>query len=464
MSKLTFEQNDKLDRKEYAESLTKSIENFYQFSDDAYVLSLNASFGSGKTMFVKMWRSYLQDSQPEPFQTIYFNAWKHDFCDDPTIPLLIELLQKIEKQAPEQVAPLKRALAVVTVGLSEASKHMTGIDPLELGEKIKELTEDEQLLKIGGQLYEAFKAQQQVMTQAQEALKNYVETLPGKPLFIFIDELDRARPDYAVRLLETLKHLFGIKGVCFVLSVDKRHLESSVKTMYGSGLDFDNYYKKFVTRQFDLPAVEETSTIKMIDYCFFEYFDEKQAGEISFPFSANAKEYAKAMMHYLSFAFSLTPRQIKEYFRTTAHFLAVSDDITGQRLPNDDDIALVCLIQAIEIRFRELNQKILRSDYDENDLRKIASLLPDEANLNVRHGCSELRHRALINLISGLCFEGNSNQMAAFLTQSTGSDTTEPDIRTHAKRRYNGYSLPKKQHTIYVHFLRKIMHWQSIVN
>jgi predicted KAP-like P-loop ATPase len=33
----------------------------------------------------------------------------------------------------------------------------------------------------------------------------------GKPLIIFIDELDRCRPLYAIECLERIKHIFGIK-------------------------------------------------------------------------------------------------------------------------------------------------------------------------------------------------------------------------------------------------------------
>ena len=33
-----------------------------------------------------------------------------------------------------------------------------------------------------------------------------------------IDELDRCRPDYAITYLETIKHIFSIKGTAFVLA------------------------------------------------------------------------------------------------------------------------------------------------------------------------------------------------------------------------------------------------------
>ena len=74
-----------------------------------------------------------------------------------------------------------------------------------------------------------------------------------------MDELDRARPDYAVRFLETLKHFFQTKGIIFILAVDKAHLESSVKSLYGSDINFPEYYRKFVHRNVSLKLVVKCS-------------------------------------------------------------------------------------------------------------------------------------------------------------------------------------------------------------
>ena len=38
-----------------------------------------------------------------------------------------------------------------------------------------------------------------------------------KPLVVIIDELDRCRPDFAIRLIERIKHFFDIPKIVFVL-------------------------------------------------------------------------------------------------------------------------------------------------------------------------------------------------------------------------------------------------------
>ena len=54
-----------------------------------------------------------------------------------------------------------------------------------------------------------------------------------KPVVIFIDELDRCKPDYSLLLLERMKHLLNIEGIVFILSIDRNQLENSIKTVYG---------------------------------------------------------------------------------------------------------------------------------------------------------------------------------------------------------------------------------------
>ncbi|WP_080698421.1 P-loop NTPase fold protein [Janthinobacterium lividum] len=55
----------------------------------------------------------------------------------------------------------------------------------------------------------------------------------GLPLFIFVDELDRCRPDYAIELLEGIKHLFGVPGVYFIVATNMQQLGESTKAIYG---------------------------------------------------------------------------------------------------------------------------------------------------------------------------------------------------------------------------------------
>jgi len=75
------------------------------------------------------------------------------------------------------------------------------------------------------------------------------------PLFVFVDELDRCRPLYAIKLLEEMKHLFEIDGVVFIVSTDSDQLSHSIKAVYGNEFDARKYLRKFFDRTYVFPSV-----------------------------------------------------------------------------------------------------------------------------------------------------------------------------------------------------------------
>ncbi|WP_269719437.1 P-loop NTPase fold protein [Aeromonas veronii] len=74
------------------------------------------------------------------------------------------------------------------------------------------------------------------------------------PAFILIDELDRCRPSYAVEMLETIKHIFDIPKVVFVLATDTEQLQHAVKVIYGADFNAHTYLSRFFSRRFSLLA------------------------------------------------------------------------------------------------------------------------------------------------------------------------------------------------------------------
>ena len=86
----------------------------------------------------------------------------------------------------------------------------------------------------------------------------------GEKLLIIIDELDRTRPDYAIRFLEDIKHFFNIENMVFLIAVNSKQMEATAKCLYGQDLDFDGYYRKFFKQERALPDPYEKAQ-KFID-------------------------------------------------------------------------------------------------------------------------------------------------------------------------------------------------------
>jgi len=97
-----------------------------------------------------------------------------------------------------------------------------------------------------------------------------------KPLIIFIDELDRCRPTYALELLEKAKHFFDIKGIIFVLAIDKEQIGHSIRSVYGVGMDVDGYLRRFIDLDYHLP---EPDTEKFCEALFNRFGFEEYFGQ-----------------------------------------------------------------------------------------------------------------------------------------------------------------------------------------
>ena len=81
-------------------------------------------------------------------------------------------------------------------------------------------------------------------------LKEFAEE---KPIILFIDELDRCRPDYAVDMLEVIKHVFDVENVKVVLVTNTKQLRAAINHRYGMEVDAQKYLDKFLKYNFALP-------------------------------------------------------------------------------------------------------------------------------------------------------------------------------------------------------------------
>ena len=67
----------------------------------------------------------------------------------------------------------------------------------------------------------------------------------GNKLVIFIDELDRCNPAYAVKLLEQIKHYMEDDRIIFVFSVNINQLQHTIKHYYGNNFNATKYLDRF---------------------------------------------------------------------------------------------------------------------------------------------------------------------------------------------------------------------------
>lgn len=324
---ITFEDFDNFSRLNFAKKLTDVITKFYPFHEEAFVLSLNAPYGSGKTVFLEMWKHYLE-SQPVPYTVIYLNAWETDFDEDPLVPILSSILEKISKDSlsSKATSAFQAFIGATALTTNQVLRHFTGIDPDETGKRIEAEKTEQNVEEIGKKIYETFFFKEKAYEELKDSLLEAIDNVKAKPLAIFIDDLDRVRPDYAVKFLEAIKHIFPIQGLCFVIAVDKQQLEASVRQLYGE-IDFKNYYLRFITREANLPEIYNLPMKPFLNNLAEEYFDEKRQKGVIYPFQKDEEQEIVDKMCWIVKVFSFSPRQIKYYFRVFCQLMAVSSEM-----------------------------------------------------------------------------------------------------------------------------------------
>ena len=253
--------NDLLDRESEIKNLTPIILNF----NDPLVLALDSPWGAGKTTFVKLWQAYLK--KEKSVESIYFNAWETDYAEDPLIVLVSELNKWLKTNHPsvansflEKTKEILPSIAKQTAIGAVKALTLIGVDNKEVERVISEA-----MGNITGDLIENFNNQSKSVQDFKEIIAKTLEELPSeqKNLIIFIDELDRCRPTYAIELLERIKHLFSIERLVFVLSTDTTQLTHSICAVYGNGFDAKKYLQRFIDLDYTLKKPEREKYIQL---------------------------------------------------------------------------------------------------------------------------------------------------------------------------------------------------------
>lgn len=250
------------------ENLKKSIENnitgrnqnIYQllkllnYQEESWAIAINGDWGSGKTFFVKqckyildilnydnyelgesinletIWQiDNLEEIKQKPYRTLYYDAWEHDNDPDPIQSVLKCII------AANWMSNVKNiAKKVVTIGL-DIIQATTPVAAQDLKKLLNDNSQSLDLLK----------------KQFNQTLGQLV---PDKGrLVIFIDELDRCKPTYAIKLLERIKHYFSNEKITFIFSVDLGQLKNTVQSYYGDQFDGYSYLDRFFDLVINIP-------------------------------------------------------------------------------------------------------------------------------------------------------------------------------------------------------------------
>ena len=242
---------------EQAERDPKYTIKLNHLDNEAFIMAISGSWGSGKTKFMEMFfnllhgkeyqangnesdAAFIENNKFEEGKVAYFDAWENDFYDDPIIPFAQMVLhtvcvdQEKYKEAADTVwKTYQRMLQAKDNGLSIIKEND------KLSDRIAEV---KNLLR---------------------------DSIDRKKIIIIVDELDRCKPTFAIKLLEIVKHLFNVKGIVFIFALDINQLQHCVKTVYGDEFDAIGYLERF----FDYYSLLPKGSDKQLFWKFAEEYD-----------------------------------------------------------------------------------------------------------------------------------------------------------------------------------------------
>ncbi|MEG0192179.1 MAG: P-loop NTPase fold protein [Stenotrophomonas sp.] len=239
-------------------------------ADQALTISLQAPWGSGKTVFLQRLKAHIHNEFQ--IKAISVDTWKYDHHGDPLAPILAQLLDVIEERAEKERprSALRKKLdragselantgAKYILPALSATAKVTVPGYASLVEGIEKVAAS--LLERQRELMNSEPAFRSALEAARDAISARRPTEPIRPILFIIDELDRCRPDYAIQTLERIKHHFDVPGIIFIVATDHGNLPAAVQTVYGAHVNGEEYLRKFFDFEYHLsPASREAVT------------------------------------------------------------------------------------------------------------------------------------------------------------------------------------------------------------
>lgn len=84
------------------------ISNIFENIEDPLVVALDGRWGTGKTYFLKRWVGAHKSENSGRANTLYFDAFAHDYHSDPLVGLVASLADKFPKETGSHLNRVKK--------------------------------------------------------------------------------------------------------------------------------------------------------------------------------------------------------------------------------------------------------------------------------------------------------------------------------------------------------------------
>ena len=247
--------------------------------------AIEGNWGIGKTFILEKLEEKLeveinQETGQNRYFVFHYNCWKYDYYDEPAIAIVSALKDKVDAENCVQIVGTikdswKIAKNIVNNMAKEIVKNKIGIDIVQVCDDI---VEEGNNRKDKEREFDSLFAFKRTLDHVRKQIK---ELANDKTVVIVVDELDRCMPNYAIKVLERLHHIFEkIDNVLLIIAVDSNQLNQSIREIYGESVDTEHYLKKFISFNYkiDVGNTQKSAMEKFQNY-FQEFIDYQNVEE-----------------------------------------------------------------------------------------------------------------------------------------------------------------------------------------
>ncbi len=366
MRELTFSSRDEFTRKPIAEKIIKLLDSDIEVSP----LIIDGKWGTGKTEFCFKLKNLIEAHNTNDYKVGYVNAFQADHANEPLLTLIAEVAGFYGEDDDKRKSFIKNAIPylrlVSGIGIKAIASLAFGKYAADMSDDFKEGMEaieegsdsfiDQSLESMIKDQVEAEKN----LSTLKEALKDIASI---NPVILLIDELDRCRPDFAVMMLETIKHVFDVENVQIILITNAEQLKATIKHSYGSETNSHDYLYKFFKYQIKLPTISKGADNQSVENNVTYFKAAVQASKV-IPQEFKNNEFIYEIPTFLDLS-ELSLRNIEQIVRCI-ETLIVFEEEERSKEPIPEQIIMV-LLSFTYMAKKELLEEITKGEIHISD-------------------------------------------------------------------------------------------------
>ncbi len=287
---------DYLNRHDFIEQV-KTVIELLSANKKNTCFAISGTWGIGKSYVIEKLENQLlykpnEETVLDKYFVFHFNCWEYDYYEEPLMAIVSSMLDDIntkERLFTEAArnhisSAAKFVLSKLYEGFSKWLETTSGFNPKEITDGLSKINSDVNAKIEDANKYDEYFHFKQALSKLREEIK---EIASERTIIFVVDELDRCVPEYQIKVLERLHHIFdGIDNMQVILAVDKVQLERTVQKMFGDGVDKQKYLAKFIKFEIELDEGTYSDQFEKTHGYYFNQFEYGNNSDVA-EFKAN---------------------------------------------------------------------------------------------------------------------------------------------------------------------------------